>query len=82
MNFAVHAALSGLGVALLSETIALTYLKAGKLKRVLDDYATEGQGLYAIYPSRHQLSVNARAFLDIVIASIKRRVPWDITGVR
>ena len=77
MSFATHAAISGLGLALLPEPIAESEIKAGRLKRVLADYATEGQGLYAIYPSRRQLSANARAFLDIVHASLKRQAPWD-----
>jgi len=78
MSYATHAALSGLGVALLPEAIARNEIKAGRLKRVLGDYATKVQGFYAIYPSRRHMSVDARAFLDIVVASLKQQAPWHI----
>lgn len=78
MSFVLHAALSGLGVALLPEAIARAEVKTGRLKRVLDQYATTGQGVYAIYPSNRQLSANVRAFLDLVVEMTKHKAPWSI----
>ena len=76
MNFVLQAALSGLGLALLPEAIARAAIDAGQLRRVLDGYATVGQGVFAVYPSHRQLSPNVRAFLDLVVEMTKHRAPW------
>lgn len=77
MSFASHAAQSGLGIALLPEAIVRAQTQSGTLTRVLQPYATVGQGLYAIYPSNRQLSANVRAFLDIVIEETKHWPSYD-----
>ncbi|MEM7221337.1 MAG: LysR family transcriptional regulator [Pseudomonadota bacterium] len=78
MGFVRRAALSGLGIALLPEAIAAVEIKAGRLKPVLQDYATEGQGIYAVYPSSRQLSSAVRAFLDIVVEQTDPEAPWRL----
>ncbi len=77
MGFATRAARSGLGIALLPEGVVRTEVQTGRLVRVLASYATEGQGLYAVYPSNRQLSANVRAFLDIVIEETKHWPNYD-----
>jgi len=67
MSFIRRAALAGLGIALLPEAFARADFAAGRLSPVLTDYATAGQGLYALYPSGRHLSAAVRAFLDLVI---------------
>ena len=62
------ATLSGLGVALLPEWTVKPYLSSGALERVLSTFETTVSdldfGIYAVYPSRRNLSVKIRLFLD------------------
>ena len=62
------ATLSGLGVALLPGWTVNAHLKSGALVRVLSDFETTVSdldfGIYAVYPSRRNLSVKIRLFLD------------------
>jgi DNA-binding transcriptional LysR family regulator len=76
MGYVLHAALSGLGVALLPEAFAGAEIAAGRLTHVLDQYATTGQGMFAIYPSNRHLSANVRAFIDLVIEMTEGRPLW------
>ncbi len=70
MTYVLRAALSGQGVALLPEDLARTEFRTGRLKPVLDEYATSEMGVFAIYPSDRHLSTNVRAFLDLVLEMI------------
>jgi DNA-binding transcriptional LysR family regulator len=62
------ATLSGLGVALLPVWTVKPHLSSGTLVRVLSDFETTVSdldfGIYAVYPSRRNLSVKIRLFLD------------------
>jgi len=62
------ATLSGLGVALLPGWTVKAHLNSGTLVRVLSDFETTVSdldfGIYAVYPSRRNLSVKIRLFLD------------------
>ena len=62
------ATLSGLGIALLPEWTVKPYLSSGALERVLSTFETTVSdldfGIYAVYPSRRNLSVKIRLFLD------------------
>lgn len=82
MSFVLHAVRAGLGIGLVPESIARDDIKAGRLTRILDRYATEGQGIYAMYPSNRQLSANVRAFLDIVVEMTAHRAPWNDADAR
>lgn len=66
INMVRDAAVSGLGIALLPEQAIQTDLINGKLEQILDGYATPSQGLYAVYPSSRQLSINVKAFMELV----------------
>lgn len=71
MRLVLNAALAGLGIALIPQTIARDGIASGRLRQVLKSYASPEQGLYAIYPSGRQLSANIRAFLDIAVEMIE-----------
>jgi len=71
-----RAAVSGLGIALLPEVMARANVRAGTLCPILEDHATADQGVFAVYPSRRQLSPNVRAFLDLLIDESQRGAPW------
>ena len=66
ITMVVSAAISGLGIALVPEGAVQKDLASGALVHLLKGYATASQGLFAIYPSSKQLSVNVRAFMDLV----------------
>lgn len=71
-----HAAVSGLGVALLPSWSIHEELKTGKLQSVLGDFertATDfDTGIYAVYHSKRHLSVKTRLFIDHLIAGFQK----------
>lgn len=60
------AALSGVGLVLQPLFIVSEDLQAGRLVRVLADYASIELGIYAIYPSRKHVSAKVRTFVDFL----------------
>lgn len=52
----IDAALAGLGITLLPEDELMTYLKDGRLARVLEDWCPKFDGYHLYYPSRRQPS--------------------------
>jgi DNA-binding transcriptional LysR family regulator len=64
MNYQL--ALSGLGVALLSQSAARPELEQGRLVRLLPDWEPETVELHAVYPSRLSASPKVRAFLQFL----------------
>ena len=68
MNMILNAAIAGLGIALVPQSIIQNDLAGGTLKHVLEGYATPEQALFAVYPSSRQLSINVKAFIELVDA--------------
>jgi DNA-binding transcriptional LysR family regulator len=60
------AAAEGIGIALEPDFIVAADLAAGRLVRILKDYAPTPTGIYAVYPSRRHLSAKVRAFVDFL----------------
>jgi DNA-binding transcriptional LysR family regulator len=50
----IDAALAGLGITLLPEDELMSYIEAGRLVRVLEDWCREYEGYRLYYPSRRQ----------------------------
>jgi DNA-binding transcriptional LysR family regulator len=61
------AVVQGRGIALLPTFIVGADLDAGRLRRVLVDYAAPEISVYAIYPPTRHLSVKVRVFVDFLI---------------
>jgi len=65
------AALSGLGLAILEESIAVDALLGGKLLQILTDYEITSNefdtAIYAVYPAS-RISPKVRAFIDFLVA--------------
>ncbi|RKH77822.1 LysR family transcriptional regulator [Corallococcus sp. AB045] len=55
---------AGLGLAYVLESQVEAQLKAGTLRRVLEEYAASVPGLFLYFPSRAQVSPALRAFLE------------------
>jgi DNA-binding transcriptional LysR family regulator len=74
------AAAEGIGIALEPDFIVGTDLAAGRLVRVLADYAPAPTSIYAVYPSRRHLSAKVRAFVDFLAERFAQAGDW--TAVR
>lgn len=64
----VHAALTGLGIALLPLALIHDDLTAGRLEQVLTDYGVEGGTMNIVYPSNRHMPAALRTFIDFVVA--------------
>jgi DNA-binding transcriptional LysR family regulator len=62
------AALNGSGLIFQPRFIVDEDVRAGRLVRVLANYASEELGIYAVYPSRKHLSAKVRTFIDFLEA--------------
>lgn len=72
-------ALQGLGLARKSIWDVAADLHAGRLHSVLDDYAAPAADIYALYPSRRQVPLRVRRFiehLETQLANAARTLPF------
>jgi DNA-binding transcriptional LysR family regulator len=72
-TFIKHAALHGLGVALVNEYVVEADLKAGRLIKVLDDYTLPERTLHVLYQKDRYQSLRARLFINYLSESLKGR---------
>lgn len=63
-------ALDGHGILLRSEWDAAKYLQSGRLHVVLEDYKPAPADLFVFYPSRRNLPVRVRSFIDFLVAAL------------
>lgn len=72
------AAISGLGLAGLPSFVAEQALRDGRLQRVLPEWRGTTLTLYAAMPTRKQVPVRTRAFVDFLVAAFggQERDPW------
>jgi DNA-binding transcriptional LysR family regulator len=61
------ACIDGLGIAQLPQPLALEALKKGQLKTLLPEHLFDGMQLFIHYPSRKQLPMRVRVFVDFCI---------------
>jgi DNA-binding transcriptional LysR family regulator len=61
------ACIDGLGIAQLPQPLALPALNKGQLKTLLPEHLFEGMQLFIHYPSRKQLPMRVRVFVDFCI---------------
>jgi DNA-binding transcriptional LysR family regulator len=69
----LRAALAGLGIALLPDSVTTSEIEAGRLVRVLPGYRREGADLYAVYVSRRQIPLAVTAFAEFVGEKVRSR---------
>ncbi len=73
------ALLDGLGIGRLPTFVAGSHVAAGRLIRVLPEYAMSEQALYAVFPERRHMPMKVRAFVDFLAEQIGRDRPfWDV----
>lgn len=75
-------ALSGAGIALLSELAAREDVEEGRLVRVLPEWKPDPVALYALYPSRLASSPSIRAMLDFLRTRFPHEPPPVARGRR
>jgi LysR family transcriptional regulator for bpeEF and oprC len=72
---AVAAAAAGIGVAQVSDVLAMQQLRSRALQPLFVDWAAPGLGLKVVYPSNRYLSAKVRAFSDFV-AQVHPMAGW------
>ncbi len=75
LHLALSAAISGLGIALLPESLSAAPLESGKLVRVLEDEVGAVAHIAVVYPERELVRPLVRAFADELVAWGKRELP-------
>jgi DNA-binding transcriptional LysR family regulator len=72
-----EAALAGQGIAQHSTWHVGEDLRAGRLQRVLPDYALPDTGIYAVMPQRRLVPLRVRAFVDFLAEQFTDTPPWE-----
>ena len=73
-----EAALQGAGIVLIPTFIVGDDIRAGRLIRLLPEYALLEVSIYAVYPQRQWLSPKVRAFIDFMHQALPARAAaWD-----
>jgi DNA-binding transcriptional LysR family regulator len=73
----MQAARDGYGIARASTFVVAPALLAGDLVRVLWPYEFEPTAVYAVYPSRRQLSKKVRTVVEALARALPDPPPWD-----
>ena len=75
IDLLVSAALEGVGIAYLPEAVAAPYLAAGRLVALLEDWCSGVlPGVFLYYPSRRQMPVPLKVFIEFIKKRRKREV--------
>lgn len=65
-DFAVRAAVDGLGIGYMIEALVEPFLRSGQLVRMLEDWSPSFEGFFLYYPGRRQVPAALRAFIDMI----------------
>lgn len=71
------AVLGGFGLSLIPWLYVREDIEAGRLRTVLDDWATVETDVYAVYPSRRHVVAKLRAFLDFLVTEFSSVSQWQ-----
>ncbi len=66
-----HAALSGVGLAILSHIVAGPDIASGRLIPVMPDYPPARLPIHIVYPTRRHIPLRVKAVLDFVMESVR-----------
>jgi DNA-binding transcriptional LysR family regulator len=67
----LQAAVAGLGIALLPDSVTAPEIAAGQLLRILPRYRRDGADLYAVYVSRHQIPQAVTDFVSFIAEKVR-----------
>ena len=62
---ALELALSGVGIAYVSEPMAREHVRGGRLKWVMPEAASHEEGLFVYFPRRAGMAPKMRAFIGV-----------------
>lgn len=65
-------ALDGHGILIRSEWDLAKYIESGRLRVVLPEFELPSADLFAYYPSRHNLSLRTRTFIDFLATHFRK----------
>jgi len=72
-----HAAILGHGISMHPTYMVMQDIQAGRLQTVLPEFRPSGVDIYAVFPSRKNLPVRVRTFLDF-LRQWFREPGWDV----
>lgn len=72
LDLVVRAALDGVGVGYMLEGYMTAHLAAGRLVSLLEDWALPYAGYHVFYPSRRQMPLKLKAFIDFLHGRARR----------
>jgi DNA-binding transcriptional LysR family regulator len=67
-----QAAVSGYGIALLGDPLTINDIRAGRLYRLLPNYAARQSQAFIVYPSRRHLAQRTRLVIDFLIDEFRQ----------
>lgn len=73
-------ALAGYGILMRSEWDLHEHLRAGRLTRVLADWALPPADVFAVYPKRANLSAKVSVFIDFLTDWFEKEAAWTVTS--
>lgn len=76
-DLALRAAIDGLGLAWINDTVASPFLRSGQLVPMLEDWSPSFEGYFLVYSGRRQVPPALRALIDMLRA---HRQPDYCTG--
>lgn len=80
---AVSAAAAGIGIAQVSDLLAMPDLRSGALQPLLLEWAAPGPRLTVVYPSNRYLSAKVRAFSDFIAEVFPAKGWWpEVASMR
>lgn len=68
----LHAAMAGSGCVYMHDVVAEDALASGELVKILPQYGSARQGIYAVYPHRRFLALRIRVFVDFLKETLQR----------
>jgi DNA-binding transcriptional LysR family regulator len=74
VDVAIDACLRGLGCGQFLSYQVDPLVRAGKLRRVLDEFEPAPVPIQAVYPHGRHVSANVRAFMDMAVAGLRARL--------
>ena len=81
-TLSLHAVRAGMGMAFLPEWLVDDDLAAGRLVRLVPDYAAPAVTLFAVYTSRQYMAPKLRSFIDFLSASLSDQATVVTAGRR
>lgn len=76
----LEAAVSGLGIAMISTLIAGDAIRAGLLKCILTEFNAPGPAVHVVYPHTRTVSPKVRAFVDFLKELMAEEQRWNTLG--